>query len=812
MLDELPHKQLVSENTVAKILMFFQDKARPALASRVPETLGPLDNDHARLVRLLHRPKVITICFLGHSGVGKSTLLNALAGGSRQVLPAGGIGPLTAMATEVRYSDHGFFNATYHPRHHVTRLLFALEQKLKRLGSEPSSQDIKNSGQDELELDAETRAEVTADVNAAEEIAADSGKDPVEQYIKQVKQIICADQFSQVPLEYLIDALRVACDLNPVWNSDVRGDDLRRVSRARDVLRLAREGNPYKKTLAEGDQQFIAELNDHTAGFLAPLIATIQVGWPSELLRAGVILVDLPGVGIAQDSYRQLTKAYVRDQARAVVLVVDRAGPTEDSVELLRTSGYWDRLVGSMDDPDSDPSNMLIVVTKVDDVASECWRNMPPTNRPKKRAVYAELVTQFQERMRGQIREQLLKFGSTTNEIVSEARTKARKQILDNLEIHPVSAPEYRKIIIGDEDDTPFLSNEMDTGIPELGDSLRSLALAEASSRESQIDEVFQRFVNGIVSAIRLAKSQLEDQTGATREKKRVAAAIDKFTTPKSKERDLRVGAFREFLEATVQSRIRELVLEAKEAAQEEIHDYLKKLRTAHWSTLRAAVRRGGTFIGSRAINLPVDIADRFQEPMAAVWSQRLLKDIRKRTAELASDISHIVSEICGWAEAEMKADLNPELLNDQKERIADRVAVMKQVGKEAVDELRQVVKQRLSDVIQKPIRQACQKFITDGDDVGKGVKERILDLFNSLAKQSTAAAQPPAISVLKQNFEKVRGEINESFNSWGDPIQETVDIILRRHNEKVALLTTGDREAALLELDALLISVPEFS
>lgn len=55
--------------------------------------------DHARLKRLIGMPDCITVCFLGNSGIGKSTLLNAVAAGAEQVLPAGGIGPLTAQAT-----------------------------------------------------------------------------------------------------------------------------------------------------------------------------------------------------------------------------------------------------------------------------------------------------------------------------------------------------------------------------------------------------------------------------------------------------------------------------------------------------------------------------------------------------------------------------------------------------------------------------------------------------------------------------------------------------------------------------------------
>ena len=191
---------------------------------------------------------------------------------------------------------------------------------------------------------------------------------------------------------------------------------------------------------------------------------------------------------------------------------------------------------------------------------------------------------------------------------------------------------------------------------------------------------------------------------------------MEAIAGPKKRERDLRVGAFREFLEGTAQTRIRELVLEARQVAQDEIQDYLNSLQDAHWATLRAAVRRGGAFVGRRAINLPVDITDRFQEPLAAVWSQRLLKDIRKRTSELAADMSRMIEEICDWAEA-ADADVKTELLEEQRARIARRVAVMKQVGKEAVVdlELREVVKRRLSTVIQKPITAACEEFVTKG-------------------------------------------------------------------------------------------------
>jgi ABC-type arginine transport system ATPase subunit len=112
-------------NTLERIT-WYETQVRPFLAKHVPERLPSLDSDCDRLKRLIKQPDGVTICFLGNSGVGKSTLLNALAAGNRQVLPSGGIGPLTARATEVSFSKEPWFQVVYQPRKQFSQLVATL--------------------------------------------------------------------------------------------------------------------------------------------------------------------------------------------------------------------------------------------------------------------------------------------------------------------------------------------------------------------------------------------------------------------------------------------------------------------------------------------------------------------------------------------------------------------------------------------------------------------------------------------------------------------------------------------------------------
>ena len=118
---------------IARLKEWFDKKAKPFLEQHETEKVIELDQDLDRLLRTDRRASEdLAICFLGASGVGKSTLINALVAGEENVLPSGGIGPLTALAMQVHYSEEARFEAAYQPLQNLWRLVFGLEQAFKR--------------------------------------------------------------------------------------------------------------------------------------------------------------------------------------------------------------------------------------------------------------------------------------------------------------------------------------------------------------------------------------------------------------------------------------------------------------------------------------------------------------------------------------------------------------------------------------------------------------------------------------------------------------------------------------------------------
>ncbi len=75
-------------------------------------------------------------------------------------------------------------------------------------------------------------------------------------------------------------------------------EDQERISGIKTALALAKAGKTHRCELTGDPSRFRRDLHEHASGFLAPLIKKLQVLWDSPLLKSGMMLVDLPGVGV----------------------------------------------------------------------------------------------------------------------------------------------------------------------------------------------------------------------------------------------------------------------------------------------------------------------------------------------------------------------------------------------------------------------------------------------------------------------------------------------------------------------------------
>jgi hypothetical protein len=136
-------------------------------------------------------------------------------------------------------------------------------------------------------------------------------------------------------------------------------------------------------------------------------------------------------------------------------------------------------------------------------------------------------------------------------------------------------------------------------------------------------------------AAIDQELASLVDGRREKEELDRLRADLARFLESVRLEYAVRQGQFREFLDSTSSVLIDNLVERAQADARKRVVCYLGELGTASWATLRAAVVRGGSFHGSRKIDLADDIAQLFQEPVAAIWGNKkgLLREVRARTS-----------------------------------------------------------------------------------------------------------------------------------------------------------------------------------
>jgi hypothetical protein len=174
-------------------------------------------------------------------------------------------------------------------------------------------------------------------------------------------------------------------------------------------------------------------------------------------------LVDLPGLGVANDAFQATTKRSLR-QARHVVLVVDHRGLDDASLHALRVSGFLKRLAEQKTNADA---FLNIAVLQLDQIASDRCHQHPSRSWEVHLAASAkEVITHI----RGQLRD--LERSNTDIEVGPGGGA-----IVHAL---PVFPREYQRIAAADPADRPRLKRPEQTNIPRL----RELLSCEVADQE----------------------------------------------------------------------------------------------------------------------------------------------------------------------------------------------------------------------------------------------------------------------------------------------------------------------------------------
>jgi hypothetical protein len=631
-------------------------------------------------------------------------------------------------------------------------------------------------------------------------------KTRTEEAIGRACLLVAGAQTAHRELTYLADALRWVLEQPAKFQTQIVAEDLERLRHVKDALKHGTNETDRYFDSAE-NPLFGHRLRDHACGFLAPLIMEMTIHWPSPLLRDSLELVDLPGIGILSDAYASVTSDYLRNRAKAVMLVADPRGIRREDAELLRNSGFLNRLLHASSDLAADPVALFVVVVKIDDVAVENWRNDKAVNRTalKNKAQHFEsVVANCRTDIVHRLQTYLKDVWQDQEGAISQGKQDVIKMILDGLQVFPVSAPQYRLLCFENPDeDKPFLPDAEATNIIALRAAISQVALKCVAEQRRRCEETQQRFFGQLRARLEILSAQGSEEQQAEEEINKFTQSMNVFMAPLQREFDTRRGGFRNFLRKTIPTQIQARVETASNKTRKDIQGYLRKLRDAHWKTLQAAVRKEGTFYGARHINLPHDFALRFEEPVAEVWSREILVDVRRETREFAEYQSGAVTQVLDWARGQ-GIRVSTRLLEALVEAVKQHRQQVNAVGKEAVDDLRDKVREELIKKIEPHIRRKCQKFVTDKKDFGTGVKDRMLTLFDELGEEVVAAAAVPAVNLLVDKFKEVDKEILAAFGEHSDPLGEAADALIQRQEKS---LQSEDGQLAIA-IDSALVAM----
>jgi hypothetical protein len=354
---------------------------------------------------------------VGLTGAGKSSLLNALVAPGFELLPSGGVGPLTGTAVRIAHAPVATLRVKYLGRPWVL-------DALRRLSG------------------------ASVGVSSSE--------------LARLSLACTGDQYKARDRAWLERALRHALYPDVARPPDQRRDTSEALHGLHELLDHG--ATELRWTSDAPDGVFFRRVHDHVSGRRAALCERVELGWPCPLLETGLGIVDLPGVGTSADAYSSRAEAWMGD-AQAILVVTDRAGVAESVVTCLRRAGFLQRLAEGRAD-------LIGVVTKLDQVTDDLRRQ--DRAQRKWSSYFRSVVDRAESELLGQLGEVLRVERGTRGD-------GALTGVDGALRVFGVSSLEHQRIVERDDDDRPRLHLAESTGIPAVRRALTALARLRSS-------------------------------------------------------------------------------------------------------------------------------------------------------------------------------------------------------------------------------------------------------------------------------------------------------------------------------------------
>ena len=576
------------EYRVVQLGDWIDSEAYPALADGPLKTDPQVRSINETLVHLrrdVREPRPIPVVLVGETGVGKSTLLNALLHTS--FLPVGSVGSQTAAFISLSYGSDWRMTCEY-----------------------VAEEELRQTFVDGAKLD-------TPELREAREVAED-----IRRKLHALLEIKLTDPLP--PPEVLA------------------------AGPSTELLEYVRAG----KRVFQGQNECRRQLRVHGKQRLWPITNIIHVEGPFEVLQSGVVISDLPGAGDLNRARVRQSKSAI-ERAGQILIAVRARGITQSLFDQLYQNRFTHRLI-------KDESSIRVVVVGTwldadlpnpriapDRVIDEF--DLDPETCTKA-DIFKANCAKWVEYTRGQLREWLYNSAIEFRpEWSAEERNAFAARVLDRISFVAASAPDWIALDAGEQ--SLVCASPEDTKVPELRELISGMADEQIAATRTE----FVHRITELNDVVYDALARSEQMVGADIEA--ILRVLEK-SADEVKEvqdgyvqqvEDLRYTVLERFqgIRESLGVRIDNAALRMEREAQKRVREQSDGI---HFSTIRAAANRGGTFRSStgRYVNFRDWIAGELTRQVPLAWSDQADTELRKRIEDAQLKLLEVMENFAG--------------------------------------------------------------------------------------------------------------------------------------------------------------------